>query len=280
VSAADGEVAVLAPGSWIEAEFPFSGRGGGGIGTKGSPGQKIPPWGGRARAPDGNTMDLSSLCYRANPCTSVMPLPGDVTVEGDHIRVRLTAPTEFRIDQLFLAEFEEAAPIVQECLLLSAEHSGNGDCLGGLEDDDGERVELSRGDVIDLSFAAREDDDGLEHDFVLVTEGYYGPDGEPRAPEDVSVAPAGISAAHPNPFTDATTVSFEVPNPGGRVSVRVYTLSGRLVRELESCLLADDVYQARWDGTDERGERVASGVYFYQIDAPGVEERRKIVLLH
>ena len=76
VTGDDGHVAVLTPGSWIEAEFPFSGRGGGGIGTKGGPGQKIPPGGGRGgRGADGNTLNLTSSCYRANPWTSVAPMP-------------------------------------------------------------------------------------------------------------------------------------------------------------------------------------------------------------
>jgi len=280
VDDADGGVATLAPGSWIEADFPLPSRGGGGIGTRGSPGQKIPPWGGRGRESDGSTVDLSALCYRANPWTNVIPMPGSVTPEGDHITLRFVAPTEFRIDQLFLADVDEADPATHECQLLSAVHSATGDCIETLAGDDEARTTLSRGDVIDLSFAARELDSGLVRDFVLITEGYYGPYEEHRSFEEAAPSALMVSDPRPNPFTGSTSIRFEIPDPGGRVSVRVYSVSGRLVRELGNGVLPGGTHEAVWDGKDDGGERVASGVYFYRIEGPGLQERRKMVLLH
>jgi hypothetical protein len=280
VCAADGDVAVLSPGSWIEAEFPFSGRGGGGVGTRGGPSQKIPPPPGRrGGGPEGNTLDLSVLCYRANPWTSVTPMPASAAPDGEHITLRFTAPTDLRIDQLFLADIHEADPAIRGCQLLSAVHSATGDCVEALASDDEARTSLSRGEVIDLSFAARELDSGLVRDFVLVTEGYYGPDEAHRTLEEPVPSALRVSDPHPNPFTGATNIRFEIPAPGGRVSVTVYALSGRLVRELEDGMLPGGAHELAWDGRDRSGEPVAPGVYFYQIVGAGLRERRKMVLL-
>jgi hypothetical protein len=206
-------------------------------------------------------------------------MPGSVTPEGDHITLRFVAPTEFRIDQLFLAEFDAGAPIIEACVLLSAEHSALGDCLEGLTLNDDQRVRLSRGEAVDLAFSAPALNAGLTRDFVLVTEGYYGPDEEPRAVEETSPSALKVWAPHPNPFTDATSVRFQVPAPGGPVSVRVYALSGRLVRELEDDVLSAGTYELAWDGRDDGGQRAASGVYFYEVHGPGLQERRKMVLV-
>ncbi len=86
----------------------------------------------------------------------------------------------------------------------------------------------------------------------------------------------------PNPFSPAagvTEISFAVADPGGRVSIAVYDVAGHLVRELLDATMPSGVHTVSWDGTDSKGQVVSSGVYFYRVDAPGVSEQKRIVVI-
>jgi flagellar hook assembly protein FlgD len=63
------------------------------------------------------------------------------------------------------------------------------------------------------------------------------------------------------------------------VTLRVYSVAGRLVRTLVDRPVATGQHKALWDGKTEQGRRVASGVYFVRMEAPGFEARRTMVLL-
>ena len=96
--------------------------------------------------------------------------------------------------------------------------------------------------------------------------------------EDVPVAAYALPV-RPNPLNPGTSIEFGLPGPGGPVSVRVYDISGRLVRTLVEGSLPGGRHTAYWDGKDESGSDVASGVYFYALRAPGLEARGKAVVL-
>jgi hypothetical protein len=88
-----------------------------------------------------------------------------------------------------------------------------------------------------------------------------------------------LSGAYPNPFNPSTTIEYGV-REAGRASIRVYSVSGRLVRTLlDEELAAGDSGVVVWDGEDETGNRCASGVYFARIEAPGFSRARKMVML-
>jgi hypothetical protein len=82
----------------------------------------------------------------------------------------------------------------------------------------------------------------------------------------------------PNPFSPETRIAFELPEEGW-AELRIYAVNGRLVRTLVEEERPSGPYSARWDGCDDAGRRTASGVYFYTLIAPGVEESRKMILL-
>ena len=88
-----------------------------------------------------------------------------------------------------------------------------------------------------------------------------------------------LSPSSPNPFNPVTRIAFDVPSPGGPVGLRVYTASGRLVRTLVEREVGAGRYSVEWNGTDESGAAVASGVYFYRLDAAGFTDSGKMVLL-
>jgi hypothetical protein len=82
----------------------------------------------------------------------------------------------------------------------------------------------------------------------------------------------------PNPFNPSTSIRYEVA-ASGRATLRVYDVSGRLVRTLVDRVHPAGVFEARWDGHNHAGQPVSSGVYFYQLKATGFEQTRKMVLL-
>jgi hypothetical protein len=86
-----------------------------------------------------------------------------------------------------------------------------------------------------------------------------------------------ILANSPNPFRaeDGTLLRFVMPQRG-RVTVRLYDVAGRLVRELVHGESAAGLRTQRWDGRDARGRRVAAGVYFVQLAAFERERTRRI----
>jgi flagellar hook assembly protein FlgD len=82
----------------------------------------------------------------------------------------------------------------------------------------------------------------------------------------------------PNPFSPETTIAFRMAERG-RVMLKVYSVSGRLVRDLIDEEVSAGIHDVSWDGCDETGRRAAAGVYFYQLSAPGIEESRRMILL-
>jgi hypothetical protein len=89
---------------------------------------------------------------------------------------------------------------------------------------------------------------------------------------------ARLGQNHPNPFNPVTTIEFEIVSTT-RVSIRVYNLRGQLVRTLVDGTRTPGPHSVIWNGRDEAGRAVSSGVYFYRLTAEGVEESRKMVLV-
>ncbi|UCH84508.1 MAG: T9SS type A sorting domain-containing protein [Candidatus Latescibacterota bacterium] len=83
----------------------------------------------------------------------------------------------------------------------------------------------------------------------------------------------------PNPFNPSTTIRYTVGEPGGYVSLRVYDVTGRVIRVLFDGAAGPGEKTVTWDGDNEQGKRVASGVYFYRLTAPGFARTMKLVVL-
>jgi hypothetical protein len=88
---------------------------------------------------------------------------------------------------------------------------------------------------------------------------------------------------YPNPFNPETWIPFQLSD-AGEVNIRIYNLSGELVRKLELGRREAGSYTAReraayWDGRNQFGERVASGVYFYHIQTSDFNATKRMVIL-
>ncbi len=99
---------------------------------------------------------------------------------------------------------------------------------------------------------------------------------------DQDSTPAGrplLAQNYPNPFNPGTTISYDLPGPA-RVSLKIYDVSGRLVRVLEDAVAEPaGHHQVGWEGRDRFGRAVAAGVYFYRLEAGKYAETRRMLLL-
>lgn len=99
-------------------------------------------------------------------------------------------------------------------------------------------------------------------------------------PKDVS-----LSQNYPNPFNPSTTIPFRVESGQGsvvrpvRTSLVVYNLAGQKVKVLLTAEMMPGDYQVVWDGMDDNGQKVSSGIYFYRFKAGDSSEAKKMIML-
>jgi hypothetical protein len=89
-------------------------------------------------------------------------------------------------------------------------------------------------------------------------------------PEPVTTA--GLLQNYPNPFNPVTTITYRITQPG-RVSLKVFDLLGREVARIFVGTQNEGVYTQQFDAS-----QLSSGIYFYQLIAPGVKETRKMII--
>ncbi|MCK4547917.1 MAG: T9SS type A sorting domain-containing protein [Candidatus Eisenbacteria sp.] len=88
-----------------------------------------------------------------------------------------------------------------------------------------------------------------------------------------------LAEACPNPFTSMTEIAYSVPVFGALVEIVIYDVSGRLVRDLVRSTRSMGSHVATWDGRDETGRVVASGVYFVRMETENTTEVRRLVFV-
>jgi predicted GH43/DUF377 family glycosyl hydrolase len=96
-------------------------------------------------------------------------------------------------------------------------------------------------------------------------------------PVATPVLTLAIRRVLPNPFNPQTSIEYSI-DEAGAVTLAIYDASGRLVRALVDKPQDAGRYTASWDGTNDTGSRVASGVYFVRLESAGRVRTQKVVL--
>ena len=104
--------------------------------------------------------------------------------------------------------------------------------------------------------------------------------GPPSSVDETSILIDDFMLAqnYPNPFNPVTIIFFESPK-AVQISLAIYNLRGQLVRTLVSGEALPGRQQVFWDGTDNNGRDVASGIYIYQLNAGELKATKKMILL-
>ena len=97
------------------------------------------------------------------------------------------------------------------------------------------------------------------------------------APDDKTVGRLLLPQNYPNPFNPNTTITFSLPQPE-KVLLSVYDLAGRQVRQLVDSALTAGQHHVAWDGREEHGRAVSSGVYFCRLRFGDEVRVRKMLL--
>lgn len=106
----------------------------------------------------------------------------------------------------------------------------------------------------------------------------FAPNGAPDDVDDTAVAATRMLGNFPNPFNPTTTIKFNLANTE-HVNLAVYDISGRLVKQLVNGQMDAGEKNIVWNGKDQSGQRVASGVYFYKMSAGDYSATDKMVML-
>ncbi|MFC1725794.1 FlgD immunoglobulin-like domain containing protein [candidate division KSB1 bacterium] len=83
---------------------------------------------------------------------------------------------------------------------------------------------------------------------------------------------------YPNPFNPETTIKYELNSPS-EVKISIYNILGQEVKRLVNRNVTAGVHSVKWDGTNEQGIKVNSGVYLYMLQAGDFFETKKMILL-
>ena len=101
----------------------------------------------------------------------------------------------------------------------------------------------------------------------------------PTGVDDEVATRLALHGNYPNPFNPGTNIAYDLPEPA-RVGMRVYSAAGRLVRVLlEDVPMAAGSHSEPWDGRNESGAKLASGVYFCRLEVDGEVFSKRMVLL-
>jgi hypothetical protein len=101
---------------------------------------------------------------------------------------------------------------------------------------------------------------------------------EGTALSEVLPVTAVLKGNRPNPFNPRTTIQYVLPDRGP-VRLRIYEVTGRLLRTLVAGDQGPGSHDVVWDGRDDRGLEAPSGMYVYRHEAAGTSRMRKMVLL-
>lgn len=100
------------------------------------------------------------------------------------------------------------------------------------------------------------------------------------ANENENMLPTGLSLKqnYPNPFNPETQIAYSLPEPSF-VKLEIYNVTGQRVRTLSEGVASAGDHVILWDGTDDTGSKVASGIYLYRLTASAQVETRKMLML-
>ena len=95
---------------------------------------------------------------------------------------------------------------------------------------------------------------------------------------EVAIDAFALHQNTPNPFNPQTQIAYSLPE-AAQVRLSIYSVNGQKVADLVDAAQVAGRYRVTWDARDAVGRDVASGVYFYRMEANGVELNHKMLLL-
>jgi len=196
-------------------------------------------------------------------------------------------PDEFTLE-LIINEIDTDIFVIENIGSEVGEYTINLDYTGNWLELDSYAGEVEPGEIDTIELTI--DPDGLENDVytadIIVTDN-----------RDVTIIPVyltinitdadenlipvtALHGNHPNPFNPSTTISFSVTNGNiENTELVIYNLKGQKVKQLVSYQLSAGQHSVAWNGTDDNGISVSSGIYLYKLKSGSFEQTKKMLLL-
>ena len=106
----------------------------------------------------------------------------------------------------------------------------------------------------------------------------YLSDGDLQTKRDLNRIKFISTHNYPNPFNFETRIRYTLSN-GGHVKVTIYNMLGQVVKELINDIQEIGYKTLKWDGRDDKGQIVPTGVYIYFIETNGLSSMKKMIFL-
>jgi len=98
--------------------------------------------------------------------------------------------------------------------------------------------------------------------------------------DNISAVPSKFELLqnYPNPFNPSTTIRYALPK-ASHVTLKIFNLRGEVVKTLVNGFQSAQNYQVVWNGDNESGQKVAAGIYLYQLQADNYKQTMRLILL-
>ncbi len=107
----------------------------------------------------------------------------------------------------------------------------------------------------------------------------YSPTEQINNPQDfTSLYYPTIKSVYPNPFNPTTTISFSLPYDS-QVVLSIYNIKGQKIKTIMKNCLKSGQHNIVWDGQDESGKHISSGIYFGLLETPDFKTTKKMILI-
>jgi len=83
---------------------------------------------------------------------------------------------------------------------------------------------------------------------------------------------------YPNPFNPITNIEYEIPKDG-ITEIGIFNINGQLIKKFNCGFQGSGIHKLKWDGNNESGQKVAGGLYIYQIRFEDLVLSKKMVLI-
>jgi len=224
--------------------------------------------------------ETSTLRPRENGTLAVSDISTLIPDADQDFMVKLYFPASHSIDYIGLDTSTQVDVEMKKLPLLKAVHSNDGDATDAILNNDDIYVEITPGEHIDLYFEDVSCQNSAKRDFVLISNGHYSRCNESYDLSDEMANKESVSnlTCTPNPFNPNTEVSF-VLNKDCHVRVDVYNIIGQKIITLVDENKATGEHNILWDSRETDGSTLASGIYFFRIQADNQVISRKMVLM-
>jgi hypothetical protein len=184
--------------------------------------------------------------------------------EGDTLRFRIHA-TDSDLDSIILS----ALPVPTHAVFVDSGH-GSGSFVF--------TPDTTQSGTYNVTFKATDIKSAVDSEVVQITVTDFNDVREIHGSDEARPSQFSLSQNYPNPFNPITNFQFTLPK-SVHVKIEIFNIVGQKVKTLMDQDMKPGVYQADWDGKDESGNPVSTGVYFYKVQAGDFSDMKKMVLL-